>query len=170
MGAPLEGIRVIEVATALQGPAAGLYLCDMGAEVIKLEPPEGETSRFHRGVNNYEPPGTPGAQFAATSRGKRSIVLDAHWPKSKEVFRRLIADADIFLSNHLEDALVRMGMGYEELRQLNPRLIYAVVNGFGPHGPDRAKGMVDGAGQARGGLINITGEAGGPPMLPGAAI
>jgi crotonobetainyl-CoA:carnitine CoA-transferase CaiB-like acyl-CoA transferase len=170
MTEPLTGIRVVEVGSGLQGPAAGGLLADLGAEVFKVEPPEGDASRFHRGVNNFLPAGTPGAQFIASARGKKSLCLDIHNPIGKEVVYRLVERSDIFLSNYREDALERMGLGYEALRGRNPVIIYGVASGFGPKGPDAAKGMVDGAAQARGGLVAITGDAGGPPMMPGSIL
>ena len=85
----LSGIRVLEVTTALQGPSAGLYLADMGADVIKIEPPEGDLSRYARGVGNELPPGALGAQFVAANRGKRSVSLDIHHPRSREAILRL---------------------------------------------------------------------------------
>jgi crotonobetainyl-CoA:carnitine CoA-transferase CaiB-like acyl-CoA transferase len=166
----LEGIQVLEMATALQGPAAGGYLADMGAAVVRIEPPEGDASRFHRGVNNFHPVGTPGAQFIATSRGKRSVSMDIHHPLALEAVYRLADRADVFLSNYRESALERLGLGYETLHARNPRLVYAVASGFGDKGPDANKGMVDGAAQARGGIASVTGLAGGTPMMPGATI
>jgi crotonobetainyl-CoA:carnitine CoA-transferase CaiB-like acyl-CoA transferase len=165
-----DGLRVVEMATALQGPAAGGFFADMGAEVIRVEPPEGDASRYHRGVNNFHPEGTPGTQFIATSRGKRSVCLDIHSPLGLEAVYRLVARADVFLSNYRESALERLGLGYAELHRRNPRLIYGVASGFGDRGPDADKGMVDGAAQARGGIVNVTGPADGPPMMPGTTL
>src|SRR3712207_3909108 len=112
------------MATGLQGPAGGVYLSDMGAEVIKGEPPASEASRFHRGVGNYLSPDAPGGQFVAAGRGKKSIALDVHWDTGKEVVHRLVERADVFLSNYLDEALERMGMGYAALQARNPRIIY----------------------------------------------
>lgn len=168
---PLQGLRVLELAHALMGPAAGLYLSDMGAEVIKVEPPEGDASRYFRGVGNHLPPQAPGTLFLAVNRGKKSITVDAHSEDGREILRRLADSADVLLTNYRESALERMGLGYEALRVRNPRLIYGIVNGFGPVGPDADKGMVDGAGQARGGLFSVTGLPGGSsPMMPGTVL
>jgi crotonobetainyl-CoA:carnitine CoA-transferase CaiB-like acyl-CoA transferase len=158
------------MAIAVQGPAAAVYLSDMGAEVIKVEPPGGDASRFHRGVHNPLPLGTPGPQFMAANRGKRSVVLDVKSQKGREAVLRLIDRADVLVTNFREAALERMGLGCETALQRNPRLVYAVASGFGPEGPDAGKAMVDGAGQARGGLVHVTGDADGPGVLPGAAI
>ena len=166
----LSGVRVVEMTTALQGPAAGGYLRDMGAEVIKVEPPEGDASRYHRGSYNYTPEGTLGAQFVHSNKGKRVISVNAKSDDGRDVIYKLVEGADAFITNYRESALERMGFGYEKLRAINPNLIYAAVNGFGHMGPDADKGMVDGAGLARGGMINMTGPRDGPPVLPGATL
>ncbi len=166
----LAGIRVLELATAIQGPAAGLYLSDMGAEVIKVERPTGEASRFLRGANNPLPQDAHGTQFIAANRGKKSICLDVTKERGHAALHPLAERSDVFLSNYRAPALERMGMDYATLRALNPRLIYAHANGFGPKGPLRDKPMVDGAAQARGGLPGLTGTPEGPPTLAGAAL
>ena len=167
---PLTGFRVVEMGTAIQGPAAGVYLSDMGAEVIKIEPPLGDASRFHRGVDNHTPPETPGAMFIAGNRGKRSVCLDIHTEIGIEVVRRLLRDTDVFMSNYRAPFLRRVGLDYETVGPAHPRLIYAVVNGFGPLGPDADRPMVEGAVQARGGLASLTGPADGLPTPAGATI
>ena len=167
---PLTGIRIVEMAAALQGPAAGGFLRDMGADVIKIEPPEGDASRYHRGIDNYTPEGTFGAQFVHSNRGKRSVSLDANSDEGREAIYKLVARADAFITNFRESALNRMGFGYEALRKINPTLVYAAINGFGHLGPDADKGMVDGAGLARGGMIHMTGPRDGPPVLPGVVL
>jgi crotonobetainyl-CoA:carnitine CoA-transferase CaiB-like acyl-CoA transferase len=170
MPEPLEGFRVVELGTAIQGPAAALFLSDMGAEVIKIEPPTGEANRAHRGVGNPFPPEAHSSQFVAGNRGKKSLWLDANGERGRAAILRLLETADLFVSNFRQSALDKMGYGYEPLRARNPRLIYAVVNGFGPEGALADKAMVDGAAQARGGLLSLVGRPDGPPMLPGAAI
>ena len=170
MTEPLTGMRVIEMATALQGPAAGGYLAEMGADVIRVETPGGDGSRYGRGVNNTNPPGTVGTQFASTSRGKRSISLDAKSEAGLEVIHRLLEKADAFISNYREAALERLGLGYEACRERNPGLVYALANGFGPHGPNATRPMTDIAAQARGGLMSMIGEAGGAPMRAGVTV
>ncbi len=170
MNEPLSGIRVVEMTIAVQGPAAGLYLRDMGAEVIKVEPPVGDPNRYGRNVDNPTPAGTMGPQFVAVNRGKRSVCLDMSTELGKQAVYALLATADVFLSNYREDALVRMGLGWEALHARYPRLIHATVNGFGPKGPDAGKAMLDGAAVARGGLLSMTGSPDGPPNVPGAII
>ena len=170
MPQPLSGYRVVEMGTAIQGPAAGVYLSDMGADVVKVEPPIGDASRFHRGVGNQTPPDTPGAMFIAGNRGKRSVCVDIHTDTGRNVVRGLIARADVFMSNYRAPFLKRMGLDYDALAPSHPDLVYAVVNGFGPLGPDADRPMVEGAAQARGGLASLCGPADGLPMPAGATI
>lgn len=167
---PLEGLRVVEFAIAIQGPLAGGFLADMGADVIKAEPPGGDPNRWHTGVNWPHGPETPGAQFLSVSHGKRSIALDIHTEIGREVLYRLVDEADIFLSNFREDSLNRLGFGYDELSARNERLIYAIANGFGHEGPDRDKRMTDQYAQSRSGIARVNGAAGDAPHIPGAVI
>jgi formyl-CoA transferase/CoA:oxalate CoA-transferase len=165
---PLAGIRVLELATAIQGPAAGQLLADFGAEVIKVEPPIGDTSRYvgradHVGVST-------GTQFLSVNRGKRSVCLDATTPLAREVLARLAANADVFLSNYRAPALAKLGLDSETLQRANPRLVYAAASGFGPLGADAEKAMIDGAAQARGGLLSVTGPSEGIATPPGAMV
>lgn len=167
---PLEGIKVLEVTTALIGPMAGVYLADMGADVVRLEPPEGDLTRMYRGAGNGLPPEVPSPMFLVAGRGKKSAVLDLSSDAGREACLRLAAAADVFLTNFRGDALAEWGLGYQQLRSGNPRLVYASASGFGSRGPDAGKGMVDGAGQARGGICNVTGYPEGPGLLVGAMV
>jgi crotonobetainyl-CoA:carnitine CoA-transferase CaiB-like acyl-CoA transferase len=167
---PLSHIRVVEMGSAIQGPAAGLYLRDMGAEVIKIEPPTGDANRGFRGVNNDLPPETFGSQFVAMNRGKKSVCLDVHTALGLKAVLALIQRADVFVSNYRESALIRMGLAYETVSADNPSLIYALGNGFGPRGPDADKTMLDGAAIARGGLASMTCNEETGPIPPGATI
>jgi crotonobetainyl-CoA:carnitine CoA-transferase CaiB-like acyl-CoA transferase len=170
MPQPLADYTIVEMGTAIQGPAAGVYLSDMGADVIKVEPPIGDSSRFHRGVNNSTPLDTPGSMFIAGNRGKRSICVDVNTDAGIEIIRRLLKTADVFMSNYRAPFLNRLGLDYDSVRELNPDLIYAAVNGFGSLGPDADQPMVEGAVQARGGLASMCGPADGLPMPSGATI
>ena len=170
MSGPLSHIRVVEMGAAIQGPAAGLYLRDMGAEVIKIEPPMGDSNRRLRGANNDLPAEAFGSQFVAMNRGKKSVCLDIHTELGLKAVLALIGRADIFLSNYRESALIRMGLAYETLSANNPSLIYALGNGFGPRGPEADKAMLDGAAIARGGLASMTGTEQTGPIPPGATI
>src|SRR5215211_381567 len=167
---PLEGIRVVEMAVAVQGPAAAGFMADMGADVIKVEPPWGDGNRFHRGAGNELPAAALGTQFIGVSGGKRSIALDIHTDLGKRVAYRLIDTADVFVSNLREGALDRMGMGYATLSARNERLVYAIANGFGHEGPDADKRMTDQFAQSRSGIVGVTGEAGSRAIIPGAII
>ena len=170
MPEPLEGFTVIEMTVAVQGPAAALYLRDMGAEVIKVEPPMGDASRYGRGRQNETPEGTIGPQYVAVNRGKRSVCLDVATEAGLQALHLLLAGADVFLTNYREPALLKMGLSYDELHGRYPDLIYVSVNGFGPAGPDRDKAMLDGVAATRGGLVNHTGYADREPSLAGAII
>ena len=167
---PLTGITVVDMTVAIQGPHAGAYLADMGADVVKVERPSGELNRYVRGPGYAPPSDVMGTQYVAMNRGKRGIAVDAHSELGREVMKRLLARADVFVTNYRREALERMGLGYEQVAEANPRLVYARVSGFGPLGPDADKAMLDGAAQARGGLAAISGPPDGPPMPPGAAI
>ena len=139
MSSPLSHLRVVEMATAIQGPAAGLFLRDMGAEVIKVEPPVGEVNRYYRGANNTLPQEALGSQFISMNRGKQSVCLDIHTELGLLAVQRLIARADVFLSNFRETALSRMGLAYADMKSLNSQIVYAHVNGFGPEGSHQRK-------------------------------
>lgn len=170
MSEPLSGITVVEMTIAVQGPAAGGYLRDMGAEVIKVEPPVGDASRHGRGRGNNTPVGTIGAQFVACNRGKRSVCVDLSTQLGMQAVHKLLATADVFLTNYRAAALANLGLDYDTLHERYPQLIYAAVNGFGPAGPDSDRAMLDGAAVARGGIVAMTGPADAGPSVPGAII
>ena len=167
---PLTGVTVVDMTIAIQGPHAAAFLSDMGADVVKVERPGGELNRYVRHPGFTASAEGMGTQFVAMNRGKRGIALDAHSDLGREVLHRLLARADVFVTNYRREALERMHLGYAELAALNPRLVYGRVSGFGPRGPDADKAMLDGAAQARSGLAAISGPADGPPMPPGAAL
>ena len=170
MTEPLEGFKVVEMSIAVQGPAAALYLRDMGAEVIKVEPPQGDSSRYSRGRDNETPPDTLSPQFVAVNRGKRSVCLDVKTDTGMKALMALLETADVFLTNYREPALERLGLSHAALKQQFPNLIYASVNGFGPAGPDAHKAMLDGVAVTRGGLAHHTGYADREPSLLGAVV
>ncbi len=167
---PLEGIRVVELGVAVQGPAAAGFLADMGADVVKVEPPGGDSNRWYPGVGNKLPDAVVGTQFIGPSCGKRSLCVDIHTELGRSVVERLVDRCDIVLSNYREPALQRMGMGYEALAQRNPQLIYATANGFGPLGPARQNRMSDQFAQARSGIAGVTGNRSDRPLTPGAIV
>jgi len=167
---PLSGIRVIEITTFQQGPVAGMRLGDLGADVIKIEPKEGDPARRHmatveadfhvKGFNYY---------FEHGNRNKRSIALDMKKSQGMEVFLKLIDKADVFLNNMSIGAPARLGIGPDELLTRNPRLIYAQASGWGRRGPIANSLSFDYTGIARSGLMMAAGEGGTPPcmILPG---
>ena len=173
MSLPLAGIRVVECSTVLAGPYATMVLADLGADVIKVEPPEGDATR------GWGPPwvGSGAARTAAyylsVNRNKRSIALDLRTPEGAEVLRRLLAAADVFVENFRAGALERLGFGDDHLHRLRPGLVHAAVSGYGVTGPHSDKPGYDFVAQAVGGLMSITGEsdaAGGEPTKVGVAV
>ena len=166
MPLPLEGIRVIDVTTVLMGPFATQVLGDYGADVIKVEPPEGDTVR---GIGPARNVGM-GAIFLQANRNKRSLVLDVRKPEGAEVLRELVATADIFAYNLRPQAMMRLGLDYEALREVNPRLIYLGMFGFARRGPYAAKAAYDDLIQGVSGLAALTLAAGSsePRYVPAA--
>jgi CoA:oxalate CoA-transferase len=161
MPGPLSGVRVVEATFFQNGPFAGVVLADLGADVIKIEPPV--TGDPGRGLGL--PGVAPGQStyFQAQNRSKRSITLDLRKPAGREVAYRLIETADVFLQNFRVGVAERLGLAYTDLVQRNPRLIYAAVTGLGREGPDRALPVLDPVGLARSGfLLAITRETDEP--------
>ncbi len=170
MTAPLEGIRVIELARILAGPWAGQTLADLGADVIKVEAPEGDDTR-RWGPPFIEAGGEKtAAYFHATNRGKRSITCDFRTPEGQEVVRRLVADADVVIENFKVGGLEKYGLDWESLRKVNPRLIYCSITGFGQDGPYAHRAGYDFIIQGMSGLMSVTGPADGQPQKVGVAV
>jgi crotonobetainyl-CoA:carnitine CoA-transferase CaiB-like acyl-CoA transferase len=168
--APLEGIRVIELARILAGPWAGQTLADLGADVIKVEAPEGDDTR-RWGPPFIEAGGeTTAAYFHATNRGKRSITCDFRTTEGQEVVRRLVADADVVIENFKVGGLGKYGLDYASLRAVNPRLIYCSITGFGQDGPYAHRAGYDFIIQGMSGLMSVTGPADGQPQKVGVAV
>ena len=168
--APLAGLRVIELARILAGPWAGQTLADLGAEVIKVEGPEGDDTRTwgppfidHEGDRSA-------AYFHATNRGKTSVQADFRTPEGQALVRGLIADADILLENFKVGGLAKYGLDYASLAALNPRLIYCSITGFGQTGPYAHRAGYDYIIQGMSGLMSVTGPAEGPPQKVGVAV
>lgn len=164
--APLSGITVLDLTHVLAGPYCSHTLQDLGARVIKVERPGGgdDTRAF--------PPFVQGesAYFAALNAGKQSIALDLKAPTDRGILDRLLARADVVLENYRPGVMERLGYGWDKLHARHPRLIYGAVSGFGHSGPDASKPAYDMVVQARGGVMSITGEEGGPPVRVGASI
>jgi CoA:oxalate CoA-transferase len=165
MSRPLEGIRVLDLTQVLFGPFATMLLSDMGAEVIKIERPEvGDIARGNgpvvRGVSTY---------FLSLNRGKKSLTLNLATEKGVELFLKLVQSADLLVENFTPGTMERLGLGYEKVREHNPRIIYIAGSGFGQYGPYKSKPAFDVIIQAMGGIMSITGEEGGPPVRPGVS-
>ena len=164
---PLKGMKVIELAHIMAGPVAGLMLADMGADVIKVERPNGDDTR------RFLPPDINGesAAFMMMNRNKRGIKLDLKTEAGKRALIRLIEQADCLIENYRHDTMEKMGLGYEELKKTNPGLIYCEISGFGRTGPYRERGGFDLIAQGMSGLMAITGEGPGrPPVKVGAPV
>ena len=164
--APLSGVTVLDLTHVLAGPFCSHTLQDLGARVIKVERPGlgDDTRAFPPFVNNTS------AYFAALNSGKQSIALDLKSPTDRGILDRLLVRADVILENYRPGVMERLGYGWERLHAKYPRLIYGAVSGFGHTGPDAAKPAYDMVVQARGGVMSITGEEGGPPVRVGASI
>lgn len=170
MTAPLDGIRVIELARILAGPWAGQTLADLGADVIKVEAPEGDDTR-RWGPPFLETEGEKtAAYFHATNRGKRSITCDFRTAEGQEVVRRLVADADVVIENFKVGGLAKYGLDWESLRKVNPRLIYCSITGFGQDGPYAHRAGYDFIIQGMSGMMSVTGPADGQPQKVGVAV
>ena len=155
----LEGIRVIDFTQAMAAPFGTMNLADMGADVIKLEPPvTGEPTRELSSVNRNG----HSATFMTMNRGKRGLTVDLKQPRGVEIVTRLARTADVFVQNYRPGVAERLGLGYEALRAVNPRLIYCSVSGFGGTGPYAPRGGYDLIAQGMSGIISVTGEEGAP--------
>jgi crotonobetainyl-CoA:carnitine CoA-transferase CaiB-like acyl-CoA transferase len=161
----LEGIRVLDATQVMAGPFCTMLLGDLGADVIKVEPPDGDTTRTMAGSRGTESPG-----FWSINRNKRGIVLDLKDPRGQEVFRALAGRADILVENYRPGAMDALALGYEELHALNPGLVYASISGFGATGPYASRGGFDLVAQGMSGIMSVTGEAGRAPAKCGVPL
>ena len=167
---PLSGIKVVELARILAGPWAGQTLADLGADVIKVEAPEGDDTR-RWGPPFVEREGDrSAAYFHATNRGKKSVTVDFRKPAGQETVRRLIADADVVIENFKVGGLAKYGLDYASLAAVNPRLIYCSITGFGQTGPYAHRAGYDFIIQGMSGLMSVTGEPDGQPQKVGVAV
>ncbi|AZR72679.1 carnitine dehydratase [Anoxybacter fermentans] len=163
---PLKDVIVLDLTRVLAGPYCTMILADLGAEVIKVERPGvGDDSRaFGPFINGKS------AYFISLNRGKKSIVLNLKDEKDREIFKQLVKKVDVLTENFRPGTMEKLGFGYEELKKINPRLIYAATSGFGHTGPKSKKAAYDMIVQAAGGIMSITGHPGGPPTRVGASI
>ncbi|WP_102225868.1 CaiB/BaiF CoA transferase family protein [Acidimangrovimonas sediminis] len=170
MAAPLEGIRVVELARILAGPWAGQTLADLGAEVIKVEAPEGDDTR-RWGPPFIEREGDrTAAYFHAANRGKRSVTCDFRTPEGQAAVKRLVADADVVIENFKVGGLAKYGLDYAGLSAVNPRLVYCSITGFGQTGPYAHRAGYDFIIQGMSGLMSVTGAPDGQPQKVGVAV
>ena len=161
----LEGIRVLDVTQVMAGPFCAMQLCDMGADVIKVEPPEGDSTRRMAGAAGTDSPG-----FNAVNRGKRGIVLDLKSASGQDAFRRLLRRTDIVIENYRPGVMRSFGLDYASLAAAHPGLIYASISGYGQTGPDAKKGGFDLIAQGVSGLMSVTGEPGRAPAKVGVPL
>ena len=170
MTTPLAGLRVIELARILAGPWAGQTLADLGADVIKVEAPEGDDTR------RWGPPfierenDRSAAYFHAANRGKRSVIVDFRTPEGQETVRQLVRDADVVIENFNVGGLAKYGLDYDSLKLVNPKLIYCSITGFGQTGPYAHRAGYDFIIQGMAGLMSVTGEPDGQPQKVGVAV
>ncbi|EJK84274.1 CaiB/BaiF CoA-transferase family protein [Rhizobium sp. AP16] len=170
---PLTGIRVIELARVLAGPWAGQMLADLGADVIKVENPDGGDDTRQWGppfVEGKDGENLSAAYYHSTNRGKRSVVADLKTEEGQELVRRLVLTADVVIENFKLGGLVKYGLDYESLRKINPKLVYCSITGFGQTGPYAGLAGYDYIVQGMSGFMSITGEPDGQPMKAGVAI
>lgn len=167
---PLEGLKVVELARILAGPWAGQLLADLGAEVIKVEAPEGDDTRRwgppfidHQGERSA-------AYFHGCNRGKRSVVIDFRTDAGKAALMRLLADADVVVENFKVGGLAKYGLDYDSLKEVCPRLIYCSITGFGQDGPYANRAGYDYIIQGMSGLMSVTGDPDGQPQKVGVAV
>lgn len=162
----LDGLRVLDLSRVLAGPFCTMMLADHGADVIKVEPPGGDETR------QYGPPFLEGESvyYMGLNRNKRSMVLDLSTPEGQEVVLRLVQSSDVLVENFKAGTMERWGLGYERLRARNPRLVQCSISGYGRSGPYEQVAGYDAALQAMGGLMSVTGEAGGQPLKVGIAV
>ena len=163
MPAALEGIRVLDLSRVLAGPWASQVLADLGADVIKVERPGTGDDTRHWGPPTLADGSGDAAYFLSANRGKRSLTVDFSRVEGQKIVRRLARDSDVLLENNKVGDLARYGLGYPDLEQLNPRLIYCSITGFGQTGPYARRAGYDFAIQALGGLMSVTGERDGRP-------
>ncbi|RUZ78050.1 CoA transferase [Mesorhizobium sp. M7A.F.Ca.US.006.01.1.1] len=170
---PLKGVRVVELARILAGPWAGQLLADLGADVIKVESPDGGDDTRKWGppfVMGKDGENLSAAYYHSCNRGKRSIAIDFSTPEGAETVRRLVATSDVLIENFKLGGLKKYGLDYDSLRKINPRLVYCSITGFGQDGPYAPRAGYDFIIQAMAGMMSITGEVGREPQKAGVAI
>ncbi len=166
-----QGIRILDVTQYLAGPVAGRLFVDLGAEVIKVEPPpRGEGSRMLRFSANDGPKGSPAAYFAMHNRGKKCICIDFKRPEGAAILKDLVECADVFFQNYTPGVLDRYGLGYKDIAAVKPDIVMCSVSTYGQEGPYARRIGNDLVALAAGGLLHMMGEPDGHPVYPASAI
>ncbi|GGL91453.1 CoA transferase [Deinococcus aerolatus] len=166
----LEGVKVADFTRVLTGPFCTMLLGDLGADVIKVEPPQGDDTRAWGPPFQTSGEARESSYFLSVNRNKRSIILDLKSPEGQQAAQRLIAESDVVVENFRPGTFAKLGFGWEALHAENPRLIYASVSGFGQDGPYRDRAGYDVIAQGMGGLMSYNGEAGHEPLRVGVAV
>ncbi|GER67425.1 CoA transferase [Weizmannia acidilactici] len=167
MSGPLEGIKVVELSRTLAGPFCSMQLADMGADVIKIEQPEiGDETR------SYVPPDIKGEScyFMSLNKNKKGMTLNLKTKEGQHIVKKLVKNADVLIENFRNGTMEKFGLGYDVLKEINPRLVYCAVSGFGRTGPLKDEPAYDLLMQGFGGLMSVTGEADGAPVKVGFSI
>lgn len=152
----LDGVKVLDMTRVLAGPYCGMMLADMGADVIKIElPGKGDDSRSNFPIINGE-----SAYYMNLNRNKKGMTLNLKSDEGKDIFKKLVAQSDIVLENYRPGVMERLGLGYEDLKKINPAIVYGCVSGFGHYGPYSQRAGYDIIGQAMSGLMSTTGWPG----------
>ena len=168
---PLAGLIVVDLTRVLAGPYAALLLAELGARIIKVEPPgKGDDSRHIGPFVKTKSGGTKSGYFMSVNRGKESIALDLKADADREIFYALLSKADVLIENYRGGTMEKLGLGYDALKQKFPQLIYAAVSGFGHTGPYAKRPAYDMVVQAMGGIMSLTGHPGTPPTRVGSSV
>jgi formyl-CoA transferase len=165
---PLAGVRVLDVSQVMAGPYACMLLADLGADVIKIEPPDGGDQT--RGAMGFKMKGADSMGFLNMNRNKRSVTLDLKSESGKQVLYRMVKEADIVVENYRPGVMKRLGTDYETLSALNPKLVYVSISGFGQSGPWSQRPGFDLMAQAMSGIMSVTGYPGGAPVKAGVPV
>src|SRR5215207_6559833 len=165
---PLAGVKVLDVSQVMAGPYACMLLGDLGADVIKIEPPGGGDQT--RGSMGFKMKGADSMGFLNMNRNKRSVTLNLKSQAGRQVLLRMAKDADILIENYRPGAMKRLGLGYDEVNRVNPRLVYTSISGFGQTGPWADRPGFDLMAQAMSGVMSVTGYPGGPPVKAGVPV
>ena len=164
---PLQGIRVLDVSQVMAGPFACMMLADLGADVIKVEPPEGDQTR---GSMGFKMKGPDSMGFLNLNRNKRSVTLDLKSDEGRELFYKLAKTADVIVENYRPGVVQRLRIDYESIKAINPKIVYASISGFGQSGPWASRPGFDLMAQAMSGVISVTGYKGGKPVKAGVPV